>query len=200
MRMARRLATSVALLAACSNGPNRAPPDIGSMIGLGVTDSGLDLYVRETETTRHFRFGVRRAVMLNALAYMGKPETKRLDKCRAGPLDAASWPKGLTLFFRRGKWVGWAAGPRRDHLDQYAGVVTTRGVGPGSLQEEAAVWHHAHFFDSRLGLEFRAGKMSGLVDGIGEGARVTDMWAGVVCRVDDEPPSRAIDSARRLAR
>jgi hypothetical protein len=55
------------------------------------------------------------------------------------------------------------------------------GVGPGSSRSELTEASVATFEKTSLGLEFRSGGVSGVVDASGPGAKITDMWAGANC-------------------
>jgi hypothetical protein len=96
--------------------------------------------------------------------------------CGAGPVQAASWPDGLSLVFQNGRFVGWGLGARA-----IGRLATAAGVGPGSTRAELDAAYSATVSQTSLGSEFSAGGLHGVLDGTSAEARITDMWAGVSC-------------------
>ena len=167
---------------AVGNAPDAA--EKGSMIGLGLTADGLHLYDRQSDSTRVLRFGMKQSEVMAALAFEGVADRGLLEECGAGPLDVASWPNGLAVYFQDGKWLGWASGPRPDGNKKLAAAMTTEGMGPGSYREELErEYGPIKVAESTLGAEFEAGGMFGIFDSDLPGAMVTNMWAGVSCNM-----------------
>jgi hypothetical protein len=91
-------------------------------------------------------------------------------------MEFARWPDGLGLAFQDGVFVGWS-------LDDRAGGVltTSSGIGPGSSRREIEKVYRVAVEETTLGTEFSVGEVSGLLDGTGPDARITNLWAGVAC-------------------
>ena len=87
---------------------------------------------RVNGSARPIPFGTPREATLAALGFRGAPsDTGTLEECGAGPLDQASWPDGLTLYFQEAKFLGWAlAGNATNKL------TTASGIGVGSTRAE----------------------------------------------------------------
>lgn len=118
-----------------------------------------------------------------ALAFRGPPGTGTNGECGAGPLDYASWPDGLTLYFQRGKFAGWAADARGNDGGNVPAIATAANIGPGSTRVELEDAYAARVFDSNLGTEFAAGGLFGVLDGARPASRITAMWAGASCNM-----------------
>jgi hypothetical protein len=145
---------------------------------LAIEGEGLRLFDPATGAARSLPFGTPQATVMAAVAALGRAETNRLQECGAGPLDAASWPSGPTLYFQDGKFVGWAVGgPSRDAL------ATAAGIRIGSTRAELESVYAAKVFESSLGTEFEAGTLFGTLDGEGAKAKITNLWAGTSCNM-----------------
>lgn len=187
-----RVAALAALLAACSSEPdsstkadvresgNTADPGaaqldtLGAFPSLAVEAEGLRLVQPDSGVSRSLPFGTERSAVMTALLFLDSPEESgALEECGAGPLDYVSWP-GLTLHFQGGKLAGWTAREGRS-------IATVAGIGPGSSRAELVRAYRASIFESSLGTEFDAGGVFGLLDGPGDQARVTHLWAGANC-------------------
>lgn len=143
---------------------------------LAVEAEGLRLFDSASGSARPIPFGTARAQTLAALAFRGTPETGTNGECGAGPLAYASWPDGLEIWFQDDAFAGWALD------DRAAGAIgTAAGIGPGSTRAALDSATAATVEQSTLGTEFAAGELFGLLDGTGQGAKVTNMWAGVSC-------------------
>lgn len=145
---------------------------------LAIESGGLRLFDRSTGSARPLPFGTPQSAVIAALAHLGRPETNRLEECGAGPLDAASWPGGPTLYFQDSKFAGWAL---RD--GDNAAITTASGIGIGSTRAELDAAYQAEVFDSSLGTEFSAGELFGILDGTGQSAKITNLWAGASCNM-----------------
>ena len=173
--------------------PDRPPADItrpppaasarsGAATGpaLAVAGEGLRLFDRPTGRARPIPFGTTRAEVERALAFRGPPGTGTQADCGPGPLAYAAWPDGLKLYYQKDRFTGWAldgraAGPSGPIIG------TAAGVGPGATRAQLTDASVATFEETSLGQEFRSGGISGLVEGSGPRARITDMWAGTNC-------------------
>jgi hypothetical protein len=162
--------------------PRATSAQTGSATGpaLAVEGEGLRLFARDTGRARPIPFGTPRAEVERALAFRGSPGTGTQADCGAGPLAYAVWPDGLKLYYQKGRFTGWAldgrAAGRRGPV-----ISTAAGVGPGSTRAQLTDAAVATFEKTSLGLEFRSGAISGVVEGSGPAAKITDMWAGVIC-------------------
>ena len=142
-----------------------------------VTVEGEGLRLLTGTSVRSLPFGMRREALLAVLEASRSPaDSGTLSECGAGPLDYAAWADGLTLYFQDGRFAGWALDERAE--DAHA---TASGIGPGSTRQALDAAYDATVEQSTLGTEFRTGDLSGLLDGPGANARVTDLWAGVSC-------------------
>lgn len=144
---------------------------------LAVDGEGLRLFDRDTGSARVLAFGQARAAVLGPLETLRGPAGTGINQdCGAGPVAYANWPDGLSLVFQDGRFAGWGLDGRA------AGAITTAaGIGPGSTRAQLADAYAVAVERSSLGTEFMAGGISGVLDGAGTRAKITDMWAGVSC-------------------
>ncbi len=144
---------------------------------LAVEEEGLRLFDAASGSARPIAFGMPTEQVVAALeAVRGKAERGTHSECGAGTLDFANWKDGLSLLFQEGRFVGWAAD------DRGGGAVTTiSNVGPGSTRRELEAAYQIQIDETSLGTEFMAGGITGVLDGQGPDARITNMWAGVNC-------------------
>ena len=142
-----------------------------------VTVGGEGLRLLAGTSVRLLPFGTRREALLAVLQASRSPaDSGTLSECGAGPLDYAAWADGLTLYFQDGRFAGWALDERAEGAH-----ATANGIGPGSTRHALDAAYDAKVEESTLGTEFRAGDLSGILDGPGPNARVTALWAGVSC-------------------
>ena len=99
-----------------------------------------------------------------------------LEECGAGPLEVSRFP-GLTIAAQDGKFAGWSL----DHRDKPPLPTTASGIGIGSTRRELERAQSVENFESSLGQEFTANGLAGLLDGKGESAKITHLWAGATC-------------------
>lgn len=144
---------------------------------LAVDGEGLRLFDRATGSARVLAFGQARAAVLGPLEKLrGTAATGTNQDCGAGRVAYANWADGLSLVFQDGRFAGWGLDGRA------AGAITTAaGIGPGSTRAQLADAYAVTVAQSSLGTEFMTGGMSGVLDGAGTRAKITDMWAGVSC-------------------
>ena len=188
---------ALALLAACaseptSGGDNAATPaNLGAPIAqtaapavqpdpaLAIDGEGLRLFNPVNGSARPIPFGTPREGTLAALGFRGAPsDTGTLEECGAGPLDQASWPDGLTLYFQEGKFLGWALGGK-----DTTKLTTASGIGLGSTRAELEAGYSVEVAESSLGTEFSAGDIFGILGGKGPKASITHLWAGTSCNM-----------------
>lgn len=159
--------------------PAPAAPGIAEQgPALAIEGEGLRLFDRETGSARPIPFGTAQAQTLAALAFRGPPGTGTNSECGAGPLDYANWPDGLSLLFQDGKFAGWSVDARSG-----GAITTANGVGTGMTRAalEGSFGIPVTVSETTLGDEFTAGALRGLLDGPGQSAKVTNIWAGVSC-------------------
>ena len=144
---------------------------------LAVEAEGLRLFVGPGGSARALPFGTAREQLLAPLeSYRGPADGGTNSECGAGPLDYAVWADGITLYFQKGRFAGWALDERAEGAHS-----TASGIGPGSTRAELDAAYDAKVSESSLGTEFAAGGLSGVLNGTGSKAKITNMWAGVSC-------------------
>lgn len=141
---------------------------------VAVDGEGLRLVDPRSGSSRPLAFGMPQADLLAALAFRGAPGTGANAEC--GNTRYANWPDGLSLLFEVGRFAGWALDGRT------RGALTTMsGVGPGTTRASLDDAYGAEVRQTTLGSEFTAGELTGLLDGPGQKATITNMWAGLTC-------------------
>lgn len=174
------IAFTLLALAACSGAEtatgeaNKAVPDRADSAPVApasaqLTTTGITL---TGDVEPHpVPFGTdRSATEVELVPLLGEPSSRDSNpECGAGPMEFSHYA-GLTLNFQQGKFVGWSA----NAAPWLPGE--TRGEMAGKIEMMK---------DSTLGHEFTMGEgeqiVSGLFDGEGPDARVSDMWAGTNC-------------------
>ena len=160
-----------------ASAPEPVAPAAAADPVLSVAPEGLRLFDPASGSARPLSFGLPAEQVLAAIeASRGPAERGTNEECGAGPMEFARWPDGLGLAFQDGVFVGWS-------LDDRAGGVltTTSGIGPGSSRREIEEVYQVAVEETTLGTEFSVGEVSGLLDGPGPDARITNLWAGVAC-------------------
>jgi hypothetical protein len=148
---------------------------------LALDPEGVRVVDASSGSTRPVPFGTGRDSVLAVLeALRGPPgEQGTNPECGAGPLGFAGWSDGLTLWFSRGAFAGWAVDGRADGSDRNG---TMAGIATGSsLSDLRGVVAPVRVERSSLGTEFDAGGLHGLLGGTDSTARVTHLWAGTIC-------------------
>ena len=145
---------------------------------LAVDSKGLRWFLPPNGSARPLAFGTPEADVLTSLETVRGPAAKGINQdCGAGPVRYASWSDGLSLVFQNGKFAGWGLDGRAS-----GAIATANGVGPGTTRSELAdSFGSVTFQRTSLGVEFAAGDIFGVLDGVGPQAKITDMWAGVNC-------------------
>jgi hypothetical protein len=104
---------------------------------------------------------------------LGQPSQQGTNNdCPAGPVQVASWSKGLSANFQDGKFVGWAGA---------VDIKTSRGIGFGSTRADLVKAYKPTFKQSTLGTEFLADGLSGVMESDAADATISDLWSGVSC-------------------
>lgn len=98
------------------------------------------------------------------------------SECGAGPIAYANFTGNVSLIFQEGKFAGWSVNDGGDPK-----ITTMAGIGLGSTRKALEDAYAATVEESTIGTEFAAGELSGLLNGKGPDAKVTDIWAGVTC-------------------
>lgn len=153
-----------------SGQPAAAPPLVLEPDGIGVVvDTG-------NGSVRHLLFGEARlgptttALALARGAQQGRDE---LAECGEGPLTAVRFA-GITAYFADGALAGW---------DSDAPELTiANGVGIGSTRHDLeAAYADLEVEESSLGVEWRAGALSGTLTADAPAATVDNLWSGRTC-------------------
>lgn len=151
-------------------------PQSGPAPALAIEAEGLRLFNRTSGAATPMPFGTAQDQVMTALAIYGQPKTGTNTECGAGPLDYASWPDGLTVYFQKAAFAGWALDERAMGKHN-----TAIGIGPGSTRRDLSDAYTAVFTKTSIGTEFAAGKLYGVLNSATPDARITNMWAGVSC-------------------
>lgn len=155
---------------------------------MSLDGEGLRLVDPDSGATRPLAFGVPLdQLKLVTEKLKGPAEAGRAAECGAGPLAYLSWKDGLTLYALDGLFAGWAL----DAADSPAAkgkdgkpvpkLTTISGIGIGSTRAQLLDVYDAKIEQTTLGTEFNAAGLSGILDGTGAKAKVTNLWSGVNC-------------------
>ncbi len=167
---------------AAEGGASGHPPVVS------LDGEGLRLVDPRSGATRPLGFGVPEdQLKLVAEKLKGRAETGRAEECGAGPLSYLRWDDGLTLYSLDGLFAGWsldetgapAAAPAKGKSAPK--LTTISGIGIGSTRAQLLDVYDAKIEQTTLGTEFNAAGLSGILDGTGGKARVTNLWSGVNC-------------------
>lgn len=154
---------------------------------IALDGEGLRLVDTKSGATRPLAFGVSQDQLKTVTEKLkGPAESGRNSECGAGPLSYLSWSDGLTLYSLDGLFAGWALDERgaakaAKGPKAAARLTTISGVGIGSTRAELLSAYDAKVEETTLGTEFNAAGLSGILDGKGTGAKVTNLWSGVNC-------------------
>jgi hypothetical protein len=106
---------------------------------------------------------------------LGRPpsELGENEECGGGGgMKFAKWKDDLTAWFMDGRFAGW---------DSEGKLKTIEGVGIGSSRADVAILPGFEVEESTLGIEFRAGGLSGILASKAADAKVTHLWGGATC-------------------
>lgn len=155
---------------------------------MSLDGEGLRLVDPDTGATRPLAFGVPLdQLTLVTEKLKGPAEKGRAEECGAGPLAYLSWNDGLTLYALDGLFAGWAldetGAPAAKGKDGEPApkLTTISGIGIGSTRAQLLGAYDAKIEQTTLGTEFNAAGLSGILDGTGAKAKVTNLWSGVNC-------------------
>jgi len=139
--------------------------------GLGLLSSGTPV--------RRLRFGRATATEVDALitATLGAPARQTLSECGQGP-RVSSTHNRFSVLYDGTRFVGWTEpGAPGRHLTSVAGL----GIG-STLSEVRSAQAAVKTMSESLGPEFFAeGGISGMLDGLKAGSKVTLVYAGETC-------------------
>lgn len=162
------------------SGPAATPK---ASAAISVDGEGLRIFAEPGGSARALPFGTSEATVAAVVEKLrGKAERSRNEECGAGPIDFAQFG-GMQLLFQDGKFGGWSLDDK-----EAGGIGTANGIAIGSTRKAVEAAFPAMKIDpeSTLGTEFYTGGnaedgISGLLDGTGPAAKVTNLWAGVNC-------------------
>lgn len=173
--------TAPASTSASTSAPQSALPKASAAIA--VDGEGLRIFLGAGESARPIPFGADENVAIAAIEKLRGPAKRSTgEECGAGPVQFAQFG-GLTLLSQEGKFGGWAISE-----EEKGGIGTVNGIAIGSSRAalEKAFPTAKIDPDSTLGTEFYTGGdaedgISGLLDGTGPQAKVTNLWSGLDC-------------------
>lgn len=143
---------------------------------LAVDGEGLRLIDPATGSTTPLPFGTPGEVVIESLTRLiGREPDEKGQGADCGTASYATWEDGLSIWIERGGFVGWSL------LDANSPLSTMAGVGIGSTLAELRDVMVVEVRETSIGTEFSAGGLAGLLDGDGDGARITHLWAGATC-------------------
>lgn len=147
-------------------------------VGLALSAEGLQLVVKDTGSARLLPFDAERKQVVTAVTNVrGEPiEQGRNSECQ---LEYTSWSDGLTLYSSKDHFVGWNVNSRRPKAAKP--YTTMASIGIGSTRAELDGAYSTLVKQTSLGTEFSAGNLYGILEGTGEDAKVTNLWAGRTC-------------------
>lgn len=160
-------------------GANAAAGDIVEGQVLQVTGYGLGVGAMGLHLGQPYDFGSpQNLVMAMARNMRGQPtRVGRDDQCRLGPIDWAEFGN-IRLNFQQGRLVGWRAlpGPGRPVTDEDA-------FGLGSARRDITTYGEdvTHVRRTPRGYAFESSGYHGMLSSGRADARVTDLWAGMIC-------------------
>jgi hypothetical protein len=139
---------------------------------------GLSL-LRGDTSVQHLAFGRATATQVDALitATLGSPTRHALSECGQGP-RVSSTRNRFSVLYDGTRFVGWTEpGAPGRHLTSKAGL----GIG-STLSEVRSAQAGVKTMSDSLGPEFFVeGGISGMLDGLTAGSKVTLVYAGETC-------------------
>lgn len=141
---------------------------------LTLEGSGLTVTPSAGGKPQQLRFGGDQKATIAAVSdVLGKPSEQGTNNdCPSGPVQFATWSKGLNANFSDGKFVGWSGA---------VDLKTARGIGFGSTKAELVKAYHPTFEQTTLGTEFTVDGITGVMESAGKDAAISDLWSGMSC-------------------
>lgn len=140
---------------------------------LTLAGSGLVLTPSSDGKAEQIRFGSdEKGVIAAVSTVLGKSAQGTNGDCPSGPVQFATWSKGLTANFQDGKFVGWAGA---------VDLKTARGIGFGSSRAALVKAYHPTIEQTSLGTEFTVDGITGVLESASNDAAISDLWAGMSC-------------------
>jgi hypothetical protein len=161
--------------------PRNAPPKASAAIS--VNEDGLHIFAQPGGAARAIPFGSDAAMVIATIEKLRGPAKRDdNDECGAGPVQFAHFG-GLSLLFQENKFGGWTL-----DQDEAGGIGMLNGIAIGSKRAALNAAFPSAEIDpeSTIGTEFYTGGdsekgISGLLDGTGPQAKITDLWSGLNC-------------------
>lgn len=153
-----------------------APPAEVAAVRLALDSEGLRLFNSVSGASRLIPFGAGKDDVIRSLAMALKKQPGQQQNNAECANVFVPWDNGLSVWFRDERFVGWFV-----RKDGDATLATASGVKVGSTRAELDSAYSAKIVNSTLGVEFSAGALSGLLDGTGSSAKITDLWSGDTC-------------------
>lgn len=150
-----------------------APP-LDQLPLLALDGEGLRAVNAATGSTRLLAFGARESRAMEVLTtHFGTDPVDEGEAADCGA-DYARWMEGLTVWFDRDRFVGWA-------VREGSGLTTLDGWGAGSTRADVEASRTLTIEPSSLGVEFTVGGIAGILESTAARARIQHLWAGHVC-------------------
>lgn len=159
-------------------GQNAVSGDVVAGQEVMLSHGGLAVGARGLHPSQYYAFGRPQAeIVAMATNIRGRPTgSGRNEECGEGPIDYVDFGN-LRVNFQNGRFVGWDASPGNPPVRDEWGL----GIGSprGELEDENDAPLRVE--RSTLGIEFSSGGYGGLLSSTRPDARVTDLWAGLIC-------------------
>ncbi len=160
--------------AAPAAAPAPRPAPAAAAAPLVLEGAGLRIPDASPPRTLAFEESAEAATVEALTKALGRPpsETGENEDCGGGGMKFAKWKDDLTAWFLDGSFAGW---------DSEGKLKTLEGIGIGSSRADVERLAGFEVEESTLGIEFRAGGLSGILDSQAPGAKVTHLWGGATC-------------------
>ena len=191
MAMAARYLISivVVLITACTDASTpavREAPDVVDTMSattppvdttetvLALDGEGLRIVAGGSGATRPLPFGTPMQETVSAITQVLGSDPRESGESADCGTQFVTWPAGLTTWFTRDRFTGWAVG-------RGSTLTTISGIGVGSTRVELLDVYAADIRATSLGQEFVAGGIAGILESESDEARITNLWAGTAC-------------------
>ena len=174
------LAACLLVVAGCTPEPERAvdPPPVSPPAEepafVALEGEGLRLIVASTGSARPLAFGTPQSQIVTALTTVFGTDPVEQGEAADCGADYARWIEGLTVWFTRGRFAGWA-------IADQSPLTTIDGWGTGSTRATVEASRQVAVMPSSLGTEFTVGAIAGLLESDTPDARILHLWAGHTC-------------------